>query len=344
MKALRKLERGQGHVELVEVEVPRPEEGEVLVKVKYCGVCGTDIHILHDEFPKAVPPVTLGHEFSGVIHTLGAGVEDRRVGDRVTVNSAAEFCRTCEHCRAGLTQRCDARQGFGSGKDGAFADFVVARWDGLHALPDHVTFQEGAFCEPLSCATHAVMERSAVQSGDIVLITGPGTIGLLVLQTAKAVGAKAIMVGTEKDEERLEVAADLGADRRVRTDRQDPEQVVEEFTKGRGVDSVFECSGAERAVNDSLHWVRKGGEFIQVGLFGRPIAVDYDQVVFREIQVKGSFTHNRGSWEKALALLRDRKVDMRPLISGEYPLDRWQEAFEKFENGVGLKYLLHPMG
>ncbi|NIS59625.1 MAG: zinc-binding dehydrogenase [Proteobacteria bacterium] len=330
-------------MDLVNVDPPRPGEGEVLVKVQYAGVCGTDIHILQDLYPKAIPPVTMGHEFSGIVSEPGPNVEGWTVGDRVTVESVAEFCGVCEFCRSGQTQRCEKRLGFGSGRDGAFASFVVTRQDGLYRLPDHVSFQEGALCEPLACAIHAVMERSSVEPGKKVLVTGPGPIGLLVLQVAKAAGATVVISGTQRDEERLKLAKRMGADHCAQIDQQDLNSPIHELTGGMGVDVSFECSGAFGAVKDCLREVRKGGEIVQVGLFGNPIQLNYDDVTFKEIQVKGSFTHNRKTWEKAIELLRDRKVNVAPLVSREFPLDQWDEAFRLFERGEGLKYLLYPI-
>ena len=343
MKALRKLRRGPGHVDLVNVDPPRPGEGEVIVEVQYAGICGTDIHILHDLYPKACPPVTLGHEFCGTISELGPTVRGWNVGDRVTVESAAEFCGVCEFCRSGQTQRCETRQAFGAGKDGAFASFTAARQDGLYRLPDHVSFQEGALCEPLAVAVHAVMERSSLEPEKTVLVTGPGPIGLLVLQVVKAVGARAIILGIQGDAERLKLAERIGADHSVQMEGQDPYSLIHEFTGGMGVDVAFECSGAPGALKDCLRGVRKGGEMVQVGLFGRPLELNYDDITFKEVQIKGSFTHNRGTWQKAIDLLRDRRVDLTSLVSREFPLDQWEEAFRLFEKGVGLKYLLYPI-
>ena len=331
-------------MDLADVDPPRPANGEVIVKVQYAGICGTDIHILHDLYPKAIPPVTLGHEFSGIVLELGPNVEAWTVGDRVTVESAAEFCGVCEFCRSGQTQRCEKRQAFGSGSDGAFASFVVTRQDGLHRLPDHVSFEEGALCEPLACAIHAVMERSSVEPGKTALVTGPGPIGLLVLQVAKAVGATVVISGIQRDVQRLQRAERMGADHCIRIDQGDPNRLIHELTGGMGVDAAFECSGAEGALSDCLREVRKGGEIVQVGLFARPIELNYDEITFKEVQVKGSFTHNRRTWEKAIDLLRDRKVNLKTLISKEFPLDQWQEAFRLFERGEGLKYLLCPIG
>jgi L-iditol 2-dehydrogenase len=135
----------------------------------------------------------------------------------------------------------------------------------------------------------------------------------------------------------------LGAEYCVQIGEQDLHGLIYELTGGMGVDAAFECSGAPGALHDCLQGVRKAGEVVQVGLYGRPIELNYDEVTFKEIQIKGSFTHNRGTWEKAIDLLRDRKVDLVSLVSREFPLDHWEEAFRLFEKGVGLKYLLYPV-
>lgn len=342
MKALRKLTRGPGHVEVVEIEEPRPGPGEVLIRVHLAGVCGTDVHILHDLFPKVRPPVTLGHEFCGIVLEVGPGVEGWREGDRVTVESAAGFCGDCPHCLQGETQRCEERIAFGYARDGGFAQMVAARAEALHRLPQHVSFQEGALCEPLACATHAVLERSSLGPGNLAIVAGPGPIGLLIAQVARAAGARVLVVGTASDKERLALALRLGAEQGVLAQESDAGARVEEWTQGRGADLAFECSGTASSFSRCVEWVQKGGQVVQVGLLGRAASLDLDRVTFREVEIRGSFAHNRGSWEKAIQLLERRQVQLLPLVSGTYPLDEWQEAFQRFERREGLKYLLQP--
>jgi L-iditol 2-dehydrogenase len=342
MKALRKLQRGPGHVEIVHVEPPCPGPGEVLVQVRCAGVCGTDVHIYHDLFPKVRPPVTLGHEFCGVVSALGPGVGGWKKGARVTVESAAAFCGRCIHCLAGETQRCEERQALGYARDGGFAHLVAVRHGALHGLPDHVSFEEGALCEPLACATHAVMERSSLGPGQVALVTGPGPIGLLVSQVCRAAGARVVLVGAEHDGERLRLGEDLGVDAWAGAQGRVVEAALGALDRHKGADVLFECSGAPAAVAASLEWVRRGGEIVQVGLLGKGVELDLDRVAFKEIQVRGSFAHHHGSWEKAVALLNDGKVRLGPLVSGVFPLERWREAFSLFESRVGLKYLLCP--
>lgn len=282
-------------------------------------------------------------EFCGVVLQVGAGVEGWREGDRVTVESAAGFCETCPHCLEGETQRCDERFAFGYGRDGAFAPLVAARAEALHRLPDHVSFEEGALCEPLACATHAVLERSSLGPGNLVIVAGPAPIGLLVAQVARAAGARVMVVGTESDQERLALALRLGAEKcLVVKEAEVAQQEVNEWTQGRGADLAFECSGAAASFSACVEWVRKGGQVVQVGLMGEHTTVDLDRITFKELEIRGSFAHNRGSWEKAINLLERRQVQLLPLVSGIYTLEQWLDAFQKFERREGLKYLLRP--
>jgi L-iditol 2-dehydrogenase len=156
-------------------------------------------------------------------------------------------------------------------------------------------------------------------------------------------GTIVMITGTQRDEERLQLAKRLGADHCLQVHQQGILPIISHLTEGYGVEIAFECSGAASAVDDCRAAVRKGGEIIQVGLFGQPISCAYDEYVLKEIQLKGSFAHNRGSWEEAIRLLQDRKVSLSPLISGEFPLDQWREGFQLFEKGKGLKYLLNPL-
>ena len=313
------------------------------MKIRRAGICATDIHILHDLFPKIRPPHTMGHEFCGVVAELGKNIREWNIGDRVTVESTAHFCGICPFCQSGQTQLCMQRLSYGNTTDGRFASFVCVRQEALHRLPEHIPFPEGALVEPLSCATHAVMEISSILAGKVVLVTGPGPIGLLVLQVAKAIGATVIITGIPRDKERLRVASGLGADHCFQVPEQDPKNLIFEITKGYGVDLAFECSGSVGGLNYCIALVRKRGEIIQVGLLGRSVFFNPDEATLKEIHIKGTFAHNHESWLKAIDLVKNRKVDLKPLISGEFPLDRWQEPFELLEKGVGFKYLLYAI-
>ncbi len=342
MKALRKLRRGVGQIELVEIPMPIPGYGEVIVRVACAGVCGTDIHIFHDAYTNLTPPVTLGHEFTGIVSQIGPGVKRWAVGDRVVVESLAAVCGTCTFCRSGQTQLCRDRKAFGISQDGGFAQFVAVREDALHLLPEGLSFEQAAMTEPLCVAVHAVMERSRLPAGAWVLVTGPGTIGQLVCQVARLTGASVILAGTSADHNRLEVAKATGVEHCLFSDQEGAAVEVVRLTRGGGPDVAFECAGARGAVHFCLNTVRKGGQIVQVGLSGRAFEIDYDLICLKEIEVLGSFTHNRDTWEKSIALLTNPRLDLSALVSGVYPLEKWDQAFEKTEKAEGLKYLLTP--
>jgi L-iditol 2-dehydrogenase len=337
-----KLQRGDGYVDLREVENPSPAPDEVLVRVKRAGVCGTDIHILHDEFPKAKPPFILGHEFSGIIEAVGKEVESWKTGDRVVSETTAYSCGACRYCQTGDTQLCPERKAYGYVFNGGFAEYVVIKANLIHRLPDTVNFSEGALCEPLACCTHAALERVQLQPHEIALVTGPGAIGLIMLQVVRSTGARVILCGLDSDRERLNLGGELGADHLVNVLKEDLTSKVMDLTKGYGVDKAFECAGTAAATRDCIRLTRKGGTLIQVGLFGKPVELPFEEIAFKELTVVGSFAQKKSSWDHGLKLLADGKVMTGPLVSGEYPLDRWKEAFEKSERRVGVKFLLYP--
>ena len=179
MKALVKYQSGDGFVELRDVKIPEIKNDEVLIRVKACGICGSDIHILHDEF-KNYPPVILGHEFSGEIAEVGKKVDGWNKGDRVVSELHIEACRVCYLCRNGQAQICPKKRAIGSGSNGAFAEYMkVPTWL-LHRIPESVSFEAAALTEPTAISIDAIIETGKVKPGDFVAITGPGPIGLLI--------------------------------------------------------------------------------------------------------------------------------------------------------------------
>ena len=342
MKALRKLANGVGNVGLERVSIPSISENQVLVEVKKAGVCGTDLHIFHGNFSKVRPPVTLGHEFAGIVAKAGKKVNGWKAGERVTVESEAFSCGKCMYCKNGYTNLCPERLAYGYSVDGGFASFVAVRHTALHRLPDHITFEEGAICEPLAVAVHAVFEKASLKPEDRVLIIGPGPIGLLVLKVAKIIGARVFISGKKKDEERLDFAKYIGADGVFYSEDKSMETSIMNLTDGVGVDVVFECSGATSSIEGGVRFVRRLGSLIFVGLCGIPVKIDLDKIVFKEVYLKGSFGHNHRTWNKVITLLEQKKLELKQFISGEFSLKDWHEAFRASENGKGVKYLINP--
>ena len=344
MKAVMKVATGVGHVEVRDIPEPTPGPGEVLIHVKAAGICGTDLHIYHDEF-KTVPPVVLGHEVAGEVAMLGEGVEGIAEGERVTTETYYSTCGECRYCRDGRNNLCLQRRSIGSAVNGGFTDYVVVPATNVHTLPESVDFEAGALTEPLACVVHGVLNWRTVSAGDVAIIAGPGAIGLLTLQVVKASGATVVLLGTNVDETRLTLGRELGADHVVNVQQEDPTELIADITsEGLGADVVYECSGAGPAALQLMPLVRRRGRYAQVGLFGKPVAWDLDEVCYKELVVTGSNASVPSSWNRALDLLATGAVDTKRLITHRFPVTEWEEAFAVFDSKVGVKTLLTPAG
>ena len=238
---------------------------------------------------------------------------------------------------------CSHRLGLGSKANGAFAEYFVIRQMSIHVLPGNVDFSSGALSELLACATHAVMEQARVLKGGVVLVLGPGPLGLLVAQVAKAQGAIVIVCGIEGDDYRLALAKKLGADETINLENQDVGESIKKLTGGYGADVVFECSGASGAVHLGMELVRKKGRYVQAGIVHKPINLDFDHILFdREITLIGSHTQKPSAWVKALKLMSEGKVNLGSLVTDELPLTKWEEGFRRAKERDSVKVLLYP--
>jgi L-iditol 2-dehydrogenase len=341
MDAVMKVAPGVGNVELRRIDEPAPPPGHVLIEVTAAGVCGTDLHIYYDEF-RTRPPVVIGHEIAGRVAALGDGVAGAQIGERVTTETYFSTCATCRFCRSGRPNLCADRRSIGSAVDGGFARYVVVPEHNLHPLPPNVDDVAGALTEPLACVVHAVLELAPPTPEDLVVVAGPGAIGLLTLQVVKSTGARVVVLGTSQDERRLALALTLGADHAINVERTNPESLVADLSAGYGADVVYECSGAGAAAQQLLRLVRRAGRYAQIGLFGKPIAWELDQVCYKELTVTGSNASVPSAWRSALALLAAGNVKTRPLVSDILPLREWRQAFEAFEQRRGVKIILQP--
>lgn len=332
-------------MEVREMPEPNPAPGQIKVEIHAAGICGSDLHIYHDDIDGIPinPPVITGHEFAGVVTAVGENVTRWKIGDRVSSETAYSFCGDCLHCRTGFYNLCNNRRTLGYWYNGAFARYTVVPQERVHRLPENVDFLAGALSEPLACVTHAVMELTRIEAGDVVLVTGPGAIGLLALQVAKAQGATVVVAGTGVDHERLEMAKKLGADYTIDITKEDIAGLIAKLTGGRGADVLLECSGSPKAVDSGIMLTRKAGQYTQIGLFGKPLQVDFEKICYREIKVTGSLGSTWTSWEKAMQLMSMGKVDTKILASDVFPITEWEKAFEKFEKKEGFKLILTPV-
>lgn len=345
MLALQKVARGVGHVELRQVPEPQAGPGQVVLEVAYAGICGTDLHIYDDEFVTD-PPVTMGHEVSGHVVAVGTGVEQLKVGDRVTTETYFSICGQCVHCRNGAPNLCLTRRSIGSRVNGAFARYVLVPAHNVHVLPEHLSLKAAALTEPLACCVHNVLGQTGVRAGEVAVVSGPGTIGLLAMQLCKAAGALTVVLGTNVDALRLAQAKELGADAAINV--QDPGADVDaylaELTDGRGADVVFECAGAAPSAAQCLRLVRRRGRYGQVGLFGKPIPLDFDQICYKELVMTGSNATVPWSWQRAIDIASRGQIALEPLVSDTFPLAQWETAFDKFRSKQGFKTMLTPEG
>lgn len=341
MKALVKFTEGPDGLEIRDIPKPIPKKNELLIRVIAAGICGTDIHLMHDEYP-CRPPVTLGHEYTGIVEDMGEDVSDFKIGEQIISMTAARTCGHCEYCRKGLLMLCSERLSIGSGTDGAMAEYLTIPAELAFHLPENVSGSDVmALAEPLCCSIRAVIEQSKIKAGDVALVSGPGTMGLLTMILAKMCGAFVILSGTAIDKERLKMGQKLGADIIV-DNPQDLEEAVHKYTNN-GVDAAYECSGAAPSLDACIRSLKKTGNLAQVGLYGKKIPVDMDQILYKELTLSVSYATERTSWEILLQLAAQGKLDPAfSLISARIPLENWKEAFNMVINKEGYKVFLIP--
>jgi L-iditol 2-dehydrogenase len=327
---LAKLAPGEGNVDLAERPERSPGPGEVALDVAAAGVCGTDLHIWLGEYD-SVPPVTMGHEVCGTVASLGDGVDGAWRGARVAVETFFSTCGECAYCRAGKLSVCERRRSIGTHVDGGFAPRLVLPARNLHRVPDGLGDTAAALSEPLACVCNSLLDPSAVQAGDDVLVTGPGAIGLIAAQVARAAGGRVIVRGTERDGPRLALAGVLGFETSVAGRGEPPE-----------ADVVVECSGAGPGIADALRAARRRGRVVQMGLRGADVTIPYDLICFHELTVTAGFASNPGSWRRAMALLEAGAVELEPLVTEVVPLRDWRRAFDASRAGDGVKFVLDP--
>lgn len=319
--------KGSKRMIVKDTDDPKPKTGQVIVKVKYCGICGSDLH----SYETGATSGIMGHEFSGEIESLGESVHGWRVGDRVTANPNIG-CGTCFYCKRGETNQCMRFASIGIiGAPGAFAERVAVRADLLRKLSQGLTFEAGALVEPLAPLVRA--SKYAVRKDDTIAIIGAGTIGLFALQCSKLAGAKSTYV-TEISRTRAEVAGKLGADQVFNPKEVKAEQKIIELTNGLGADVVFECVGKPETIQSAQRIVRKGGKVMIIGECLVDVPTNYAGVFIREIEIKGIYDGSIQDFEEAAQLIEKEKVNVRPLITGKIGLS---EIVEK-----GFEELLKP--
>ncbi len=316
-------------IEIREVEKPAPQESEVLVEIKRIGICGSDIHAYYGKHPYISCPIVQGHEFSGRVAELGKGVTEFTVGDRVTVMPQLT-CGRCYQCQHGDYHICDSLKVIGCQSNGAAQEFLAVPQELVVKLPDSIDYDYGAMVEPLAVGVHAVRRLSEVK-GHNVLVLGAGPIGNLAAQATIALGANSVMIADISDV-RLEIARKCGIYFTVNNKQQDLEKEIKEKFGPAKADSIIECVGSEKTINQAISLARKGSEIIVVGVFGEKPVVDFGLIQDRELRVMGSLMYKRGDYETAIDLIESGKVQLQPLISRHFPIQEYAEAYKYIEN------------
>ncbi len=345
MKGLVKTEWGDGFLEIRDVPEPTPGPGQVKIRIKYAGICGSDIHTWHGTL--AIPhrcPVVIGHEFFGEVAEVGEGVTDFKPGDRVVSESFYSRCGTCKFCRNGETNMCMHPTGIAYTYNGGMTQYTIAPDYGLHHVPDGVSDIAATLCEPAAGMMHALFDLTKIMPEDVVLVSGPGTIGMMALQIARVFGARVVITGMNQDKERLKLAKELGAEAAVNIQEEDLKQIIMDMTDGYGADVVVECSGSPAAMDSGLQLVRKHGRYVQYGLCNRKIEFDVEKICYKELQFTGCMGQTYENWEMLLKLIANGKIKMEPLVSDILPLSRWREGFERVMRQECFKILLTPEG
>jgi (R,R)-butanediol dehydrogenase / meso-butanediol dehydrogenase / diacetyl reductase len=321
----------------IEQRQPRPPgTDEVQLEVAYVGICGTDLHIKHGAMDGRVAiPAVIGHEMSGTVAAVGAGVSRWSAGDRVTV-MPLDWCGRCPACAAGHQHICQNLVFVGIDSGGAMQQVWTVPERLLVRLPPRLGLEPGALAEPLAVAVHDV-RRAAVARGERVLVVGGGPIGLLIACVAAAEGAE-VMV-SEPNRHRQSVAARLGF-RTIDPAAGDLGATLGPWTGGAGVDAAFEASGSITGLAAATHALRVRGRLVVVAIHNQPVPVDLFRVFWRELELIGARVYERRDFERAVALLADGAVPAAELISAVEPLDRAGAAFEALESGSGVVKML----
>lgn len=345
MKAVVKERTGVGQVALIDRKVPEIEHDEVLIKTKFSTI-GAEVRVYKDDpaFRSVVhPPVILGTENCGEIVDIGRNVKHWKIGDRVVSEIYVGSCGHCVYCKTRNLGRCLEVETLGRGCDGAFAEYYKVREEYLHKIPDNVSFLQAVMTEDISVSIQALVESHLIQMGDTVAILGPGPMGLLGLQVVKSQGAKKVIIsGISRDQARLELAKELGADIIVNSEKDDVVKIVMDETDGKGADVVVLAVGHEAAVANAFDLVSPLGRIVVIGISLGSIKIPWFQVVNKALHIKGSLGATWKSWEGALSAISSGTVNGERLVTHTLPLAEWEKAFKIFESGEGIKVALSP--
>ncbi|MDX2268288.1 MAG: galactitol-1-phosphate 5-dehydrogenase [Bryobacter sp.] len=332
-------------LELVDMEVPKIRPEEVLVKVRACGICGSDIHGYDGSTGRRIPPLVMGHEAAGEIVEVGSAVRGWNLGDRVTFDSTIS-CGRCYFCQRGEINLCENREVLGVScgeyrRHGAFAEYVAIPQNILYRLPDNLAYHHAALIEAVSIGVHAV-NLTPMQLGASALVVGSGMIGLLTIQALRLRGCAQI-IAVDLEDSKLALARELGADLTLNPKQVDVVEAVRAATEGRGADVAMEVVGAAKPIETAIQAVKKGGTVTLVGNISPRVEIPLQVVVSRQLRLQGSAASS-GEFPQCIDLLARGAIKVDPIISAQAPLEegpRWFERLYGHEPGL-MKVVLEP--
>jgi L-iditol 2-dehydrogenase len=342
MKALLLTEKKR--LEMTELPAPAAGAGDLLVRVKACGICGSDVHGYDGSTGRRIPPIVMGHEAAGIVEAAGAEARGFKPGDRITFDSTV-FCGVCGYCRAGRVNLCDGRQVLGVScgeyrRHGCFAEWVAIPSRIAYRLPDGVSFEQAAMVEAVAVAVHAV-GRAAPKLGGGAVVIGAGMIGQLIIQALRAAGCGKLIV-VDLDQSRLETARRFGADACLTAGSPELAETIQGLTGG-GAELAFEAVGAAESFQTAVSAVRKGGTVALVGNIRPEVTLPLQSVVTREVSLVGCCASS-GEYPACLELMSRGKIDVQSLISAVAPLEQGAEWFGRLYRGEAglMKVILRP--
>ena len=314
-----------GQIEFHEVPVPDPKTGEVLIKIMNIGICGSDIHVYHGKHPFTSYPVTQGHEVSGLIEKIGEGTTGFTIGQKVTVQPQV-VCGECYPCRHGKYNLCEKLKVMGFQTTGMASQYFAVDAKRVTALPETISLEEGALIEPLAVAVHAVGCAGDV-NGKSICVLGAGPIGILTAQVAKGLGAHNVMI-TDVSDIRLAKAKEVGVEACINTKTED---FATEFIRYFGPDKadvIYDCAGNNITMNQAIRSARKGSVLILVAVFDGMATVDLAVLNDHELSLNTSMMYRKEDYQKAIELVSERKVQLKPLISKKFSFQQYQSAYK----------------
>lgn len=314
-----------GVIEFRDIPKPQPKAGEVLIRIMRIGVCGSDIHVYHGEHPFTSYPVTQGHEVSGEVVELGEGVDDLKIGQKVTIQPQV-VCGECYPCRHGKYNLCEELKVMGFQTTGTASEFFAVERAKVTPLPDSMSFDEGAMIEPLAVAVHAINKFGDIK-GMKVAVLGAGPIGILVAQTAKGMGAESVLI-TDVSDTRLAKAKECGIDYCVNTLNNDfGDAMIDAFGKDKA-DVIYDCAGNDITMGQAIKYARKGSTIILVAVFAKMATVDLAVLNDHELDLNTTMMYRNEDYIKAIELVEEGKVQLKPLMSAHFAFKDYLEAYK----------------